>query len=98
MEDFFANPDNISFGVLIVDSRHKPTADDITMADWFKNSGCEWIVLANKIDKLKKSEIEKNLELIRSTLNIDENIKLIPFSAEKGEGRELLVAEIMKLC
>lgn len=98
MEEYFADANNISFGVLIVDARHKPTADDITMSEWFKNSGREWVVLANKIDKLKKSEINTNLDLIRQTLALEDNIKLIPFSAEKGDGKELLIAEILKLC
>lgn len=98
MEDFFSNPENISLGVLIVDARHKPTADDITMANWFMETGCDFIVLANKLDKLKKSEIESNLEIIRHNLNLCEDTLLIPFSAEKGTGREMLIAEILKLC
>ena len=96
MEDFFAKG-LFQLGVMIVDSRHKPTADDITMAQWFKSSGCRLVVVANKLDKLKKSEIEPNLALIRETLELPENVILIPFSAEKGQGRELLLAEINKL-
>ena len=57
MESYFAEPDLITLGVLIVDARHKPTADDVTMCDWFKGTGCPVIVVANKLDKLKKSEI-----------------------------------------
>ena len=97
MEQFFAEPDNFRLGVMIVDSRHKPTADDVTMAEWFKNSGRPLIVVANKLDKLKKSEIEPNMALIRETLGLGENVLLIPFSAEKGQGREQLMAELVKL-
>ena len=97
MEDFFADPSLMSLGVMIVDARHKPTADDVTMADWFKNSGRPLVVVANKLDKLKKSEIEPNLALIRETLSLPEDVLLIPFSAEKGQGREALTAEIVKL-
>jgi GTP-binding protein len=82
---------------MIVDARHKPTADDVTMADWFKSAGCRLAVVANKLDKLKKSEIEPNLALIRQTLALPEDVPVIPFSAEKGQGRELLLAEIMRL-
>ena len=97
MEQFFATEGLIDLGVMIVDSRHKPTADDVTMAQWFKNSGCKLVVVANKLDKLKKSEIEPNMALIRETLELPEDVLLIPFSAEKGQGREALMAEIIKL-
>ena len=97
MEDFFADPSLMSLGVMIVDARHKPTADDVTMAEWFKSSGRPLVVVANKLDKLKKSEIDANLQCIRETLSLPEDVLLIPFSAEKGQGREVLLAEILKL-
>ena len=97
MEDFFSEPSLISLGVMIVDARHKPSADDITMADWFKTAGCRWLVVANKTDKVKKSEIEPNLRLIRETLSLPEEQLLIPFSAEKGSGREDLMTQILQL-
>ena len=97
MEDFFAAPGLMDLGVMIVDARHKPTADDVTMADWFKNADCRLVVVANKLDKLKKSEIEPNLALIRQTLALPESVPVIPFSAEKGQGREQLLAEILTL-
>ena len=96
MEDFFA-AGLFQLGVMIVDARHKPTADDVTMAEWFKNTGCRLVVVANKLDKLKKSEIEPNLSLIRETLSLPEEVLLIPFSAEKWQGREALLTEINKL-
>ncbi len=95
MEDYFARPDLLTLGVMIVDSRHKPTADDCTMAQWFRDTGCPLIVVANKLDKLKKSEIEPNLQLVRETLELDENAVLIPFSAEKGTGRDELLQAIL---
>ncbi|MCI8304437.1 MAG: YihA family ribosome biogenesis GTP-binding protein [Lawsonibacter sp.] len=94
MEDYFARPDLLTLGVMIVDSRHKPTADDCTMARWFKDSGCPLIIAANKLDKLKKREIEPNLQLIRDTLELEEADRLIPFSAEKGIGREELLSAV----
>lgn len=96
MERFFDEPERITLGVMIVDSRHKPTADDETMAAWFHSTGCPLVVVANKCDKLKKSEIEPNLQRIRETLALREETVLIPFSAEKGTGREQLLAEILK--
>lgn len=94
MEAYFAHPDWISLGILIVDARHKPTENDVTMANYFKASGRPFLVVANKLDKLKKSELEPNMALIRQTLALDETTKLIPFSAEKGTGRDELVREI----
>lgn len=96
MESFFAEEGLISLGVMIVDSRHRPTVDDITMARWFQSSGCPMVVVANKSDKLKKSEYEPNTLLIRSTLQLGDDVPLILFSAEKGMGREDLLAEILK--
>jgi len=96
IEAYFAAPDLITLGVLIVDARHKPTANDVIMNDWFRQSGRPYVVVANKMDKLKKSEIEPNLKTIRETLELDEDVPMIPFSAEKGEGREVLLAHILK--
>ena len=97
MEDYFQAPERITLGVLIVDSRHKPTQDDCTMAAWFRDTGCPFLVVANKLDKLKKSEIEPNLALIRETLPLSEDTRLIPFSAEKGTGREDLLRALEEL-
>ena len=95
MERFFEEADRVSLGVMIVDSRHKPTKDDETMAEWFRTTNCPLIVVANKVDKLKKSEIEPNLQRIRDTLQLSEETLVIPFSAEKGTGRDVLVREIL---
>lgn len=94
MENYFQSAGLIDLGVLIVDARHKPTADDVTMREWFRASGCPMVVVANKLDKLKKSEIEGNLALIRETLDLTDGDVLVPFSAEKGEGKEALIGAI----
>ncbi len=96
MEAYFADPETLDVGVMIVDARHKPTADDCTMADWFKSTGAPLIVVANKLDKVKKSQLEGNLALIRETLQLDEASELIPFSAEKGTGKERLIQTILE--
>lgn len=80
--------ENLMTTFLVVDSRHKPSADDLKMYEFLKdNQGCV-IVIATKVDKVKKSELEKNLELIKTSLSLDEDDILIPFSAEKGVGVE----------
>lgn len=94
MEDYFA-AQRIDLGVMIVDCRHAPTNNDITMARWFIDSGCPFVVVANKLDKVKKSQIEGNLAVIRRDLELPENCLIIPFSAEKGDGRESLVRCIL---
>lgn len=95
IESWFADTSLMSLGVCVVDARHRPTAGDVTMAECFKASGKPFVVAANKLDKLKKSEIEGNLALIRQTLDLPETVKVIPFSAEKGDGRQLLLDEIL---
>ena len=96
IEAYFADPELITLGVLIVDARHKPTANDVTMAQYFRQTGKPYVVVANKLDKLKKSEIEPNLKTIREVLELEENTPMIPFSAEKGQGREELLAYVLK--
>lgn len=97
MEQFFSEKGLFSLGVLIVDARHTPTKDDIGMAEWFRASGLPYLVLANKTDKLKQSEIAPNLKNIRRSLSLEEAVPLIPFSAQNGQGRDLLLASIANL-
>jgi len=95
MENYFA-ANRIDLGVMIVDARHAPTNNDITMARWFLDSGCPFVVVANKLDKVKKSQILGNLEVIRQDLELPEECPVIPFSAEKGTGRDDLIHLILK--
>lgn len=93
MEDYFA-ADRIDLGILIVDHRHAPTNNDITMARWFLDSGCPFVVVANKLDKVKKSQVASTLETIRQDLELQEDCPVISFSAEKGNGKEELLKHI----
>ena len=95
MEDYFA-AGRIDLGIMIVDHRHPPTNNDITMARWFLDSGCTFVVVANKRDKVKKSQIQSALAAIRQDLELPEEVPVISFSAEKGDGREELVRCILK--
>jgi len=97
MEAYFASG-AITAGVLIVDARHRPTADDVTMHRWFRESGCPELVVANKLDKLKRSQVESSLALVRETLDLGEGDALVPFSAEKGDGREELARLLEAAC
>ena len=94
IEAYFASG-LLTLGIMIVDARHAPTANDKIMANWFQQSGCPYVVVANKLDKLKKSEIAGNLETIRTELNLETKTPIVPFSAEKGTGREELMEKIL---
>ncbi len=83
MEGYFADPELMTLGVMIVDARHKPTADDCTMAQWYRGRAALPVV-ANKLDKLKKSEVEGNLQRIRETLELGEEDLVIPFPRKRG--------------
>ena len=96
MEAYFAAPDTLTFGVMLVDARHAPTANDVVMANYFLQSGKPFVVVANKLDKLKKSEIAPNLARIREVLQLPDAIRLIPYSAEKGDGRDDLLSTILQ--
>ena len=94
MEDYFASQ-RITLGILIVDARHAPTNNDITMARWFMDTGCPFVVVANKVDKLGSTKIAPNMKVIRQDLELGEEVPLIPFSAEKGTGKDELVKYIL---
>ena len=93
MECFFSGEDTFDYGVLIVDARHRPTKQDSEMASFFRNSGKEFAVVANKLDKCRKAEISRLLSEISECFCLTEDTPLIPFSAETGTGRD----ELLKL-
>ena len=87
MENYLANREPLIQTILLVDSRHKPTKDDMQMAEWIRHYHDRLIVIATKMDKLKKSEIEPNLERIWETLEMGEDDILVPFSIKNDEGK-----------
>ena len=74
--------------VLLVDSRHKPSKDDIQMAEWIRYRFGYLIIVATKTDKLSAKQLNENLQLITDTLSFTEDDILLPFSAETGKGKE----------
>ncbi|MDR1735645.1 MAG: ribosome biogenesis GTP-binding protein YihA/YsxC [Oscillospiraceae bacterium] len=96
IEEYFRDTGRISLGVMVIDARHKPTALDVGMASYFQQTCVPWLVLANKADKLKKGEREKNLEIARQTLVLDVTVPLIAFSGVSGLGKNQAVAEILR--
>ena len=96
METYFSDGGHVTLGVMIVDARHKPTGDDVTMSEWFRATGCRLVVVANKIDKVKSSLIESSAALIRETLSLSPETKIIPFSAEKGINKAMLLEAVLE--
>ena len=91
---YFTTSESIEEIILLCDIRHKPTSDDKTMYDFILDAtGFEPIILATKVDKIKKSEIKKNLDIIKKELNTSDNITIIPFSSEDKTG----VNEVWKI-
>lgn len=93
---FAADMGKIKRLYLIVDARHKPTEGDKAMMDWIRHYGIPFTIIANKVDKLKKSQIEPSLDVIRQTLLLDDNALLLPFSAEKKTNRDAVLADMIR--
>ena len=72
---------------LLVDIRHEPSANDRMMYDWIVDNGYHPIIIATKLDKIKRSQVAKQVKLIRTTLNMEKEGLIIPFSAETKQGR-----------
>lgn len=86
MEEYFGTREQKKGLLIIVDARHKPSEDDLTMIEYARYHGMKLAVIATKMDKLKRSEIKKNLDKIKTTLELTDDEYLIPFSSEKRQG------------
>lgn len=73
---------------LLVDIRHEPSQNDVNMYDWIKYQGFTPVVIATKTDKIKRSQLPRQIKLVRDTLGMEKEEILIPFSAETKQGRE----------
>ena len=91
IETYLTSREQLKRVVLLVDSRHKPTGDDILMYEWIKHFGYDVIVVATKSDKLTRNELKKNEKLIRETLKLNIDDKLYFFSSLKKDGKDELI-------
>ena len=82
---------------LLIDIRHKPSGNDKMMYDWILNNGYEPIIIATKLDKLKRSQVQKNIKAIKEGLKLSKDGIIIPFSAETKQGRDEIWALIDEL-
>ncbi len=94
VERYLLKTKNLKAVFLLVDMRHRPTADDTQMLSWIRHFGLPFAVILTKEDKLKKNEKPKALRLIRETLALTEEDTLIPFSAVSKKGREEIYSYI----
>lgn len=97
MEDYFHYRTQAKCLILIVDARHKPTQDDINMLEFARYYHLATIVVATKVDKVKNSQLKKAFDLIKTTLNLNDEM-LVSFSSETKKGRETLWQSIDHYC
>ena len=93
VEKYLRQSKMLKYVFLLIDSRHKPSENDIMMYEWILSKGVNPIIVATKIDKLKRSQVKGQLELIMSTLNLTSKEQLLPFSSETKAG----VSELWKI-
>lgn len=83
---------------LLIDIRHEPGANDKIMYDWICHNGYNPIIIATKLDKINRSQIQKHVKMIRQGLNVHPGTQIIPFSSQTRQGREEVWALIEQLC
>lgn len=88
IEDYLHKSKQLKLVFLLIDIRHAPSNNDCIMYDWICNNGYEPVIIATKLDKINRSQIQKQLKLIRTTLEAKKDTVLIPFSATTKQGRE----------
>lgn len=97
IETYLANRPNLLKTIQLVDIRHIPSTQDIQMYAWLQHYGLDGVVVATKADKVSKSELSRNLNVIRKTLGLSEKDKLIPVSVLKRTGWDELLKEMERL-
>lgn len=88
IENYLYQSKQLKAVFLLIDIRHKPSENDCIMYDWIRNHGFQPIIIATKLDKINRSQIQKQTKLIRETLQVEKDTVIIPFSAETKQGRE----------
>lgn len=97
IEEYLTSRENLVEVIQLVDIRHKPTAQDKQMYDWIRHFGFKGIVVATKLDKIKRSQRNKQISLIRKELGMNKDDVLIPVSSQNREGKERLWDSICKV-
>ena len=97
IEKYLHTSKNLKAVFLLIDIRHEPSANDCQMYEWILHNGYEPIIIATKLDKLKRSQIQKHLKMIKEGLQLKKGSTVIPFSAETKQGRDEIWEEIESL-
>ncbi len=90
IENYLNSSEMLRAVFLLVDIRHKPSANDKQMYDWMVYMGFDPIVICTKLDKIKRSQVDKQIKLVREGLGADQETIIVPFSAETKQGREII--------
>ena len=93
IERYLRNSKQLQCVFLLVDIRHAPSTNDVEMYEWILANGFYPIIIATKLDKIKRSQVQKNVKIIKEKLNVEPGTIIIPFSAQTKQGRD----EIWKL-
>ncbi len=88
IEKYLHDSKQIKCVFLLIDIRHEPGKNDIQMYDWIVRNGFEPVIIATKVDKIKRSQISKCVKVIKETLKLKSNVMVIPFSAQSKQGRD----------
>lgn len=97
VEDYLHKSKKLRAVFLLVDIRHAPSDNDCIMYDWICQQGYHPIIIATKLDKIKRSQIQKQTALIRTALKAGEDTLILPFSAQTKQGREEIYGVIDKI-
>lgn len=97
IENYLHTSKTLKAVFLLIDIRHEPSVNDKTMYDWVVHNGYEPIIIATKLDKIKRSQIQKQIKIIREGLKLVPGTQVIPFSAETKQGRDEIWALIEEL-
>ena len=97
IENYLHKSKQLKAVFLLIDIRHEPSDNDKLMYDWIVSQGFQPVLIATKADKIKRSQLQKQLKLLRTGLGVGNETTLIPFSAESKQGREEIWAYIEKV-
>lgn len=93
IERYLKNSKQLKIIFLLIDIRHEPSVNDRNMYEWIRFNGFQPVIIATKLDKIKRSQIQKHMKMIREGLGVGKDTKIIPFSSESKQGRD----EILEL-
>lgn len=94
INEYLNTRENLVDVIMVLDIRHKPSKDDIIMYDWIEHFGLGEFIIATKADKLSKSQINKNVNIIKETLNIKDEDRIIPYSSETKLNKNIVINKL----